>query len=70
MNSIKEGPSRHTSAARQEKATLTDSEARKIVTAEALARVKKTEKLRALRLQQAATVQDEPAPVVAKKKKK
>lgn len=68
MNAVKEGSSRHSGASRQEKATFTDSEARRITAAEALARTRKTEKLRALRLQQAA--QEETAPTPAPKKKK
>ncbi|CDM59248.1 MULTISPECIES: hypothetical protein [Rhizobium] len=47
----------------RDKATVTDTTARAIVTAEAAAREKKTEKLRALRLQQEADAPPAAAPV-------
>lgn len=68
MNAFKDNTPRNTSAGRQEKTAITDSEARKITAAEALARAKKTEKLRLLRLQQAAS-QAEAAPPPKSKKR-
>ena len=54
----------------QQKSAVTDDAARKIIAAEVTARDKKTEKLKQLRLQQAALAVPEEAPPAAKKKAK
>jgi hypothetical protein len=71
MTATKDASTMPTKASHQEKAATTDKAAWHIIESEAKARDKKTEKLREMRLQQAARASDTPAtPAVAKKKKK
>lgn len=70
MFSGKQSAQPTTKVSSQEKAAITDNAARKIIAAEATARNKKTEKLKALRLQQIAAEGDEAVPASPAKKKK
>jgi len=54
----------------QQKSVVTDDAAKKIIAAEAIARGKKTEKLKQLRLQQAALATPDIVPEPKKKKAK
>jgi len=67
MIATKDSSTMPTKASHQEKAASTDKAAWQIIESEAKARDKKTEKLREMRLQQAATQVTE-APVAPKKK--
>jgi hypothetical protein len=70
MNATKEQLSTPAKLSSQQKIALTDDAARKIIAAEATARDKKTEKLRALRLQKLAGEAEAAAPEPPKIKKK
>jgi len=69
MSATKEQFFKKTAALGNDKATITDSAAKSIVAAENTAREKKTEALRALRLQQEAAEEPKAAKSVKEKKK-
>lgn len=69
MSATKEQFFKKTASLGNDKATITDSAAKSIVAAETVAREKKTEALRALRLQQEAAAEPKAAKVVKEKKK-
>jgi hypothetical protein len=69
MSATKEQFFKKNASLGNDKATITDSAAKSIVAAETIAREKKTEALRALRLKQEATEEPKPAKLVKEKKK-
>ncbi|NTF45069.1 hypothetical protein A6U86_11075 [Rhizobium sp. AC27/96] len=69
MSATKEQFFKKTASLGSDKATITDNAAKSIVAAENIAREKKTEALRALRLQQEANEEPKAAKPVKEKKK-